>query len=156
MNRRPQLNEQQRKAASFGNGVASVLAIPGSGKTLTMTHRIGNLICNHGVAPENILGLTFTRNAAAAMKEKLKPVLDKMTSKVQLQTIHAFCYSLLKTEGKVFEIVTEKDQLTLIKKLAKKEKIGKIPAGMIVREIGLAKNNLITCRSSRTSTRAIS
>ena len=144
MNRRPQLNEQQRKAASFGNGVASVLAIPGSGKTLTMTHRIGNLICNHGVAPENILGLTFTRNAAAAMKEKLKPVLDKMTSKVQLQTIHAFCYSLLKTEGKVFEILTEKDQLTLIKKLAKKEKIGKIPAGMIVREIGLAKNNLIT------------
>ncbi|PKO02883.1 MAG: DNA helicase UvrD [Chloroflexi bacterium HGW-Chloroflexi-5] len=138
------LNEQQRKAASFGNGVASVLAIPGSGKTLTMTHRIGNLIRNHGVAPENILGLTFTRNAAAAMKERLKPVLNKMTSKVQLQTIHAFCYSLLKNEGKTFEIITEKDQLTLIKKLAKKEKIGKIPSGMIVREIGLAKNNLIT------------
>lgn len=138
------LNEQQRKAASFGNGVASVLAIPGSGKTLTMTHRIGNLIRNHGVAPENILGLTFTRNAAAAMKERLKPVLNKMTSKVQLQTIHAFCYSLLKNEGRTFEIITEKDQLTLIKKLAKKEKIGKIPSGMIVREIGLAKNNLIT------------
>ncbi|HOG81993.1 MAG TPA: ATP-dependent helicase [Smithellaceae bacterium] len=144
MKKRPQLNEQQRKAASFGNGVASVLAIPGSGKTLTMTHRIGNLIRNHGVAPENILGLTFTRNAAAAMKERLKPVLNKMTSKVQLQTIHAFCYSLLKSEGKTFEIITEKDQLTLIKKLAKKEKVGKIPSGMIVREIGLAKNNLIT------------
>ena len=108
-----------------------------------MTHRIGNLIRNHGVAPENILGLTFTRNAAAAMKERLKPVLNKMTSKVQLQTIHAFCYSLLKAEGRTFEIITEKDQLTLIKKLAKKEHIGKIPSGMLVREIGLAKNNLI-------------
>jgi len=63
---RPRLNEQQRKAASFGNGVASVLAIPGSGKTLTMTHRIGNLVRNHGVAPENILGLTFTRNPCDA------------------------------------------------------------------------------------------
>ena len=143
MEKRPQLNEQQRRAASFGNGIASVLAIPGSGKTLTMTHRIGNLIRNHGVAPENILGLTFTRNAAAAMKERLKPVLNKMTSKVQLQTIHAFCYSLLKAEGRTFEIITEKDQLTLIKKLAKKEHIGKIPSGMLVREIGLAKNNLI-------------
>jgi DNA helicase-2/ATP-dependent DNA helicase PcrA len=144
MSKRPQLNEQQRRAASFTNGVASVLAIPGSGKTLTMTHRIGNLIRNHGVAPENILGLTFTRNAATAMKERLKPVLNEMTSRVQLQTIHAFCYSLLKNEGKTFEIITEKDQLTLIKKLAKKEHIGKIPSGMIVREIGLAKNNLIT------------
>lgn len=144
MKKRPQLNEQQRKAASFGNGVASVLATAGSGKTLTMTHRIGNLVRNHGVAPENILGLTFTRNAAAAMKERLKPVLNEMTSRVQLQTIHAFCYSLLKNEGKAFEIITEKDQLTLIKKLSKKEKISQIPSGMIVREIGLAKNNLIT------------
>jgi len=144
MNKRPQLNEQQKRAASFGNGVASVLAIPGSGKTLTMTHRIGNLIRKHGVAPESILGLTFTRNAAAAMKERLKPVLNEMTKRVQLQTIHAFCYSLLKAEGKAFEIITEKDQLTLIKKLSKKEKISQIPSGMIVREIGLAKNNLIT------------
>lgn len=144
MSKRPRLNEQQRKAASFTNGVASVLAIPGSGKTLTMTHRISNLIHNHGVAPENILGLTFTRNAAAAMKEKLKPILNNMTSKVQLQTIHAFCYSLLKNEGRAFEIINEKDQLNLIKKLSKKERISKIPPGMIVREIGLAKNNLIT------------
>jgi len=144
MNKRPQLNEQQRRAVSFKNGVASVLAIPGSGKTLTMTHRIGNLVRNHNVAPENILGLTFTRNAAAAMKERLKPVLNDMASRVQLQTIHAFCYSLLKAEGKAFEILTEKDQLILIKKLSKREKISQIPSGMIVREIGLAKNNLIT------------
>ena len=142
--KKPQLNEQQRKAAGFTHGVASVLAIPGSGKTLTMTHRIGNLIRNHGVAPENILGLTFTRNAAAAMKERLRPVLNEMASRVQLQTIHAFCYSLLKNEGKPFEIITEKDQLTLIKKLARKEKISQIPSGMILREIGLAKNNLIS------------
>jgi len=144
MKRKPQLNENQRNAASFGNGIASVLAIPGSGKTLTMTHRIGNLIRHHGVAPESILGLTFTRNAAASMKERLKPVLNEMTRRVQLQTIHAFCYSLLKTEGKAFEIITDKDQLILIKKLAKKEKISQIPTGMIVREIGLAKNNLIS------------
>ncbi len=132
---RPRLNEQQRKAASFGNGVASVLAIPGSGKTLTMTHRIGNLIRNHGVAPENILGLTFTRNAAASMKERLKPVLNEMTGRVKLLTIHALCNSLLKAEGKAFEIITEKDQLILIKKLSKKENISQIPSGMIVREI---------------------
>ena len=56
-------------------GTASVIAIPGSGKTTAMTHRIANLVRN-GVAPENILGLTFTRNAAQQMRQKLKPVLN--------------------------------------------------------------------------------
>ena len=65
------LNTEQKKAASFTHGTAAVVAVPGAGKTLTMTHRIANLVKNHGVAPESILGLTFTRNAASAMKEKL-------------------------------------------------------------------------------------
>ena len=56
------LNRQQQQAADFMFGTASVIAIPGSGKTTAMTHRIANLVRN-GVAPENILGLTFTRGA---------------------------------------------------------------------------------------------
>jgi len=144
MKNQPKLNEEQQKAASFTTGVAAVLAIPGSGKTLTMTHRIANLVNKHHVAPENILGLTFTKNAAAAMKAKLKPILKETSSRVQLMTIHAFCYGLLKAESKVFEILSDKDQLVMIKKIMKKSKINSIPAGMVVREIGLAKNNLIT------------
>ena len=136
------LNEAQMAAASFTNGIASVVAIPGSGKTITMTHRIANLIQNHGVAPESILGLTFTRNAAAAMKEKLKPVLKEITKRVNLSTIHSFCYSLLKTEGKVFEIVTDDEQLNIIKKILKKHKMNTLSSGTVVREIRLAKNNL--------------
>ncbi len=72
-----ELNKEQQAAAEFLDGICVVVAVPGSGKTLTMTHRIGNLI-QRGVAPENILGLTFTRNAADAMREKLVPVLDDM------------------------------------------------------------------------------
>jgi DNA helicase-2/ATP-dependent DNA helicase PcrA len=70
------LNAEQQQAASFRNGIASVIAVPGSGKTLTMTHRIGNLV-KSGVNPESILGLTFTRNAAAAMKKTLRNVLKE-------------------------------------------------------------------------------
>jgi len=144
MKNQPKLNEEQQKAASFTTGVAAVLAIPGSGKTLTMTHRIANLVNRHHVAPENILGLTFTRNAAAAMKAKLKLILKDTYSRVQLMTIHAFCYGLLKEEGKLFEIISDKDQLVMIKKIMKKSRINTIPAGMVIREIGLAKNNLIS------------
>jgi DNA helicase-2/ATP-dependent DNA helicase PcrA len=90
-----ELNKKQKAAAEFKTGIASVVAVPGSGKTLTMTHRIGNLV-NNGVPPENILGLTFTRNAAQAMREKLVPVLDDQASRVNLSTIHSFCHSPFK------------------------------------------------------------
>ncbi len=33
----PELNKEQEEAASFVEGVAAVIAVPGSGKTLTMT-----------------------------------------------------------------------------------------------------------------------
>ena len=51
------LNKEQQVAAEFLNGICVVVAVPGSGKTLTMTHRIGNLVKKYGVAPENILGI---------------------------------------------------------------------------------------------------
>ena len=51
--------------------------------------------------------------------------------------------ALLRNEGKAFEILSEKEQLTLIKKIMKKHKMGQIPAGMVLKEIGLAKNNLV-------------
>ncbi len=70
----PELNEQQKQAVNFQDGVAIVIAVPGSGKTLTMTQRIHRLIHERRVPPENILGLTFTRNAANAMRARLGPV----------------------------------------------------------------------------------
>jgi len=64
------LTREQEEAANFLEGICAVIAVPGSGKTLTMTERIGILVNKHGVSPENILGLTFTRNAAQAMRDK--------------------------------------------------------------------------------------
>lgn len=137
------LNKQQKDAAGFTHGIASVLAIPGSGKTLTMTHRIGKLVAS-GVEPDRILGLTYSRNAAQAMRRKLVPILDDQASKVTLSTIHSFCHTLLRTEGRKFEILTGTDQIKFIKKIMKRLKIRNIPTGMILREIGLSKSNLIT------------
>lgn len=136
------LNEQQKKAAMFGNGIASVVAIPGSGKTFTMSYRIAVLVQN-GTAPESILGLTFTRNAADAMRKKLRPILGEEASRVTLSTIHSFCYSLLQNEGRAFELLSGKAQLIFMRNIMKKLKVRNIPVGMVLREIGLAKNNLV-------------
>ena len=137
------LNDAQRRAAEFFNGVCAVIAVPGSGKTLTMTRRIGFLINHHGVAPENILGLTFTRSAAQTMKDRLIPVLEDMAGRVQLSTIHSFCLKLLKREGITFEILTGKEQIRFVRDIIKKLKFKSLSVGLVLKEISLAKNNLI-------------
>ena len=142
------LNKEQQTAAEFLDGICVVVAVPGSGKTLTMTHRIGNLV-RRGVAPENILGLTFTRNAADAMREKLVPVLEDMAGRVTLSTIHSFCHYLLRCEGKTFEILSGKEQIIFMRNIMKKLKVKDLAIGMILREISLAKSNLIAADEFR-------
>ena len=93
-----ELNKEQEEAANFLDGICSVIAVPGSGKTKTMMERIGRLVTNHGIAPENILGLTFTRNAAEEMRNRLSPIIKDMAGRVMLSTIHGFCYYLLKNQ----------------------------------------------------------
>ena len=106
--------------------------------------RIGILVTKHGVPPENILGLTFTRNAAEEMRQRLIPVLGDLASRVTLSTIHSWCFYILKSEGKVFDILSGKDQISFIRMLLKHNRSKEISVGMVLREISLAKNNLIT------------
>ncbi len=138
-----QLNPKQRAAAQFKDGIAAVIAVPGSGKTRTMMERIGILVNDYGIAPEHILGLTFTRNAAEEMRLRLVPVLGELSTRVRLSTIHSFCLHLLKVEGQVFEILSGKEQLIFIKNVIKGMRARDLTVGTVLREISLAKNNLI-------------
>jgi DNA helicase-2/ATP-dependent DNA helicase PcrA len=144
------LNPEQEKASNFEYGICVVIAVPGSGKTLTMTHRIGNLVNKHGVAPESILGLTLTRNAADAMREKLVLMLEDMSNRVHLSTIHSFCHYLLKNEGRPFQVLSGKEQMVFMRDVIKKLKVKDLSIGMALREISLAKNNLISVDEFRT------
>jgi len=93
--------------------------------------------------PENILGLTFTRNAADEMRHRLIPELGELSQRVTLATIHSFCHYLLRSEGKVFEIISGKEQINMLRNLMKRKRLD-ISVGMLLREISLAKNNLIS------------
>jgi DNA helicase-2/ATP-dependent DNA helicase PcrA len=104
----------------------------------------------HGVAPENILGLTFTRNAAEEMRQRLVPVLGDLASRVTLSTIHGWCYFLLKSEGTVFEILSGKDQIIFVRNIMKQLRVKNLSVGMVLNEISLAKNNLISVEEFKT------
>jgi DNA helicase-2/ATP-dependent DNA helicase PcrA len=55
-----------------------VVAGAGSGKSETMAARVVWLVANGHVRPEQVLGLTFTRKAAAELAERVRKRLDQL------------------------------------------------------------------------------
>lgn len=79
------LNPAQRQAATYGGkpgdgafsaGPLLVIAGAGTGKTMTLAHRVAHLIIQ-GVSPERVLLLTFTRRAAQEMMRRVEAIVRK-------------------------------------------------------------------------------
>ncbi|KQC04283.1 MAG: hypothetical protein APR53_00065 [Methanoculleus sp. SDB] len=88
-----QLNQRQQEAVTT-TGIQCILAGPGSGKTRVITEKIIHLI-EQGVAPSEILALTFSDKAAREMAERLEKSLGAAGSDIAVYTFHSFCLQVL-------------------------------------------------------------
>jgi DNA helicase II / ATP-dependent DNA helicase PcrA len=80
------LDDEQLAAVTAPRGPVCVLAGAGTGKTRTITRRIGHLVRTGHVAPGQVLAVTFTARAAGEVRTRLRTL---GVAGVQARTFHA-------------------------------------------------------------------
>ncbi len=128
------LNPEQRLAAETIRGPVLILAGAGTGKTRVITFRIAHMI-DCGIAPDQILGVTFTNKAAREMQERVNQLLPReprrqtqdldanKAPRPTICTFHSLCVRILRQHieklgyKRNFVIYDESEQLGAIKKI---------------------------------------
>lgn len=107
----------QKQAIEHNQGPMLVLAGPGFGKTLVITRRTQWLIQKAGVAPGNILVVTFTRAAAGEMRSRFDRLMDGRHLPVSFGTFHAIFFTILKYayKYKVENILSEDEKYAILR-----------------------------------------
>lgn len=93
------LNNEQKKAVTFGKGPLLIIAGAGTGKTTVISERIHYLISSKKARPEEILALTFTEKASREMEERVDLRMPYGTTQMWISTFHSFCDRILKNES---------------------------------------------------------
>ena len=105
-----------------GAGIAGA----GTGKTHTIIARIANIIAS-GVAPRNILTVTFTNKAAAELKNRLRKTLPGRVDIKEMiaSTFHSLAVQIIRRDAKLlgyrkyFSIADQAEQYAIIRKASR-------------------------------------
>ena len=146
-----QLNEGQQVAVQYCDGASLVIAGAGSGKTRVLTYKIAWLL-EQGMAPWQILALTFTNKAAREMKERIgRLVGDEKARYLQMGTFHSVFARILRSEAEHigfnanFTIYDQTDARSLVKTIIKEMELDDktYKPSSVADRISMAKNHLL-------------
>ncbi|WP_092147343.1 DNA helicase PcrA [Corynebacterium mycetoides] len=146
------LNPQQEKAVTHQGGPLLIIAGAGSGKTAVLTRRIAYLLGERGVAPWQILAITFTNKAAAEMKERVADLVGPEAQRMWVATFHSVCVRILRQQAQLvpglntnFTIYDSDDSRRLLAMIAKDRNLDlkKFSARTLANAISNLKNELV-------------
>ena len=133
-------NPEQMEAIQSDARVLAVIAGPGTGKTGTLVRRIAYLISEKDVSPRDITAVTFTRQAAREILERLEKELGKKTIRgLTVGTFHGICLTLLKKKP----LISRETALETVAELLT-QRGDKIRPAQALSWISAAKNGLDT------------
>lgn len=141
------LTHQQNDAVMHMGTPALVVAGAGSGKTRTLTAKIAHLI-EKGIAPEQILAITFTNKAADEMKGRLVRITGLSEKRFPwVRTYHSACLQILKRHHALMgftstpQIYQPHQQEKIIKEILIRGNYDKKHTRPVLFQISLAKNS---------------
>jgi superfamily I DNA/RNA helicase/RecB family exonuclease len=103
-------DKRQREAIEHVHGPLLVIAGAGTGKTTVLTRRIANLVREAHARPDEILAVTYTKNAAQEMRQRVQEELRGTNlSGLRIATFHEYCNELLIQNGKKFGVLDDQD-----------------------------------------------
>jgi len=146
------LNPAQREAVVNFDAPSLIIAGAGSGKTRVLTSRIAYMI-EQGVAPFNILALTFTNKAAEQMRERIAQMLpDNRSRYIRMGTFHSVFSRILRENAarigfpESFTIYEPSDCRNLLKTIVRELNLAddRYKPNMLASRISYAKNCLVT------------
>lgn len=88
-------NPQQLLVVDHFEGPCLVMAVPGSGKTASVTERTKRLV-EKGVDPHSILAITFTNKAATEMRTRIATAVGPRAALMTISTFHSLCSKLIR------------------------------------------------------------
>ncbi len=147
------LNEVQAEAVLHTEGPVLIVAGAGSGKTRALTHRIAFLIRERGVAPGQILAITFTNKAAREMAARVESLVGARIARgMWILTFHSACARILRREHEIlglpsaFTIYDESDKERLIGGIARDLDVDvkRFPPRALAAAIGKAKDRVLS------------
>src|SRR5215469_11747697 len=120
-----ELTRHQQEAVYHGDGPILVMAGAGTGKTTVLASRVVRLIEDKLADPSEILAVTYTRNSARDLIERIAclwkgkddpdTVSEVAASGLKIGTFHAYCYKLLRAAGERFALIEDSDLYVLLR-----------------------------------------
>lgn len=148
------LNRQQQEAVHAVEGPVLLLAVPGSGKTTVLVTRLGYMLCCCGIAPDQILTMTYTRAAAGEMKQRFAALFGQdCPHPPEIRTINGVSSKIIayyaQNCGKRPPFILAEDESALAKLVSDlyRDLCGEYPTQSVVKElrksIAYAKNMML-------------